>query len=169
MLRMVAQNQSKIADTLTRGQLAKSAGVGVEALRFYEQEGLLPKPKRDHVGYRRYAPEMIQRLHFITHAKDLGFTLREIHEILELRELAGRACSPICDRVNAKIAEVDKKIRTLTLLKGCLEKLSSVCDGGQPIEVCPIVHFIEQMNGVEQDCLALGEPSKKPNPKKKGK
>lgn len=162
---MVAQTQFKIADTLTRGQLAKGAGVGVEALRFYEKQGLLPAPKRDNSGYRRYTPEMAQRLRFITHAKDLGFTLREIHEMLELRDLAGDTCSPICDRVDAKIDEVEKKIRTLTLLKRCLEKLSGACDGGQPIQSCPIVHFIEQMDRIEQDCLR----AKKPNQRRREK
>jgi len=166
---VVAQTH-KIADTLTRGQLAKSAGVGAEALRFYEKQGLLPTPKRDNSGYRRYTPEMAQRLRFITHAKDLGFTLREIHEMLELRDLAGGTCFPICNRVDAKIAEIEKKIRSLTLLKRYLEKLSGACDGGQPIESCPIVHFIEQMDHTEQDCLPIGDPqAKKPNQRRKEK
>ncbi len=171
MLRVIAQTQPKIADTLTRGQLAKNAGVGSEALRFYEKQGLLPKPKRDDSGYRRYTPEIAQRLRFITHAKDLGFTLREIHELLELRDHAEDTCSPICGCINAKIAEIEKKIRTLTLLRKCLEKLAAACDGGQPIESCPIVHFIEQMDRMEQDCLALGKPrtNEKVKPKKKRK
>jgi len=168
---VVGKSASEGSTSLTRGRLAKVAGVGAEALRFYEKQGLLPKPKRDNSGYRRYTPEMAQRLRFITHAKDLGFTLREIHELLELRDLADDTCSPICDRINAKIAEVEKKIRSLTLLGKCLEKLAAACDGGQPIESCPILHFIEQMERMEQDCLALGEPrtNEKAKPKKKRK
>jgi len=136
---------------MTRGQLAKIAGVGYEALRFYEKQGLLPEPKRDNSGYRRYTPEMVQRLRIITHAKDLGFTLREIQELLELRDHAGDKCSPICDCVNAKVAEIQKKIQALTLLSHCLEKLATACDGEHPIENCPIIHFIEEMERMKHE------------------
>ena len=138
--------------TLTRGQLAKRAGVGPEALRFYEKRGLLPKPWRDRAGYRRYPEESAQRLRFIAHAKTLGFSLREIHELLKLRDISGETCGYVNDRISAKLAEVERKLRMLESLKACLEKLTDACDGRRPIERCPIMQFIEQMESVEQKC-----------------
>ncbi len=155
--------------TFTRGQLAKRAGVGIEALRYYENRRLIPEPRRDSAGYRRYSEESARRLRFIVHAKSLGFSLREIQELLNLRDLAGETCGDVRDRVSAKLVEVERKLRTLTLLKACLEKLTAACDGRRPIEQCPIIQFIEQMEGIEQNCPALiSEPStkKKTKPKK---
>ena len=153
--------------TLTRGQLAKRAGVGPEALRFYEIRGLIPKPRRDRAGYRRYPEETAQRLRFIAHAKTLGFSLREIHELLKLRDITGETCGDVNDRISARLAEVERKLRTLESLKACLEKLAEACDGRRPIERCPIMQFIEQMESFEQDCPALiQESSTKRNTKR---
>lgn len=167
---MVARIQPEIENALTRGQVAKCTGVGTEALRFYEKQGLLPEPKRDVSGYRRYTPEMVQQIRFVTHAKELGFTLQEIKELIELKDLAEDNCISICRRVDAKIAEVERKIRTLTLLKKCLKRLSAACDGRQPIESCPIFHFIEQMERLGQDCLTFEylteNKESKPEPEK---
>lgn len=70
---------------MTRGQLAKAAGVHTETIRFYEQKGLIPEPGRSATGYRQYTDEYIGRIRFIHRAQDLGFTLKEIHELLSLR------------------------------------------------------------------------------------
>ena len=70
--------------SLTIGQLAKGAGVGVETLRFYEREGLIAEPERRASGYRQYPPEAVDLVRFIRHAKELGFTLKEIQELLDL-------------------------------------------------------------------------------------
>ena len=70
---------------LTIGQVARQAGVGVETVRFYERQGLLDAPPRRASGYRQYAPEMVARLQFIRRAKELGFALKEIRELLSLR------------------------------------------------------------------------------------
>lgn len=71
-------------EALTIGQLARHAGVGVETIRFYEREGLLAEPERRPSGYRQYPAEVVRRVRFIRHAKELGFTLREIQGLLEL-------------------------------------------------------------------------------------
>ena len=70
--------------SLSIGQLAKQAGVGVETVRFYEREGLLAEPERRQSGYRQYQNDTVQRLLFIRRAKELGFTLKEIKELLKL-------------------------------------------------------------------------------------
>lgn len=160
MLRMVAPILPETAQFLTRGQVARSTGVGAEALRFYEKQGLLPELGRDPSGYRRYSPEVVKQIRFIAHAKELGFTLQEIKELIALKDLAEGDCIAICKRIDGKITEVEKKIRALMLLKNCLERLSAACDGKQPMESCPIVRFIEQMECLEQDCLEFGGPKK---------
>jgi MerR family copper efflux transcriptional regulator len=74
-------------DTQTRitiGAVARRAGVGIDTIRYYEREGLLPKPRRRASGYRDYGSEVVERLRFIRRAKDLGFTLEEIRELLAL-------------------------------------------------------------------------------------
>lgn len=70
---------------LTIGQVARQAGVGVETVRFYERQGLLAPPERTTSGYRQYEEEAIWRLRFIRRAKELGFTLNEIKELLSMR------------------------------------------------------------------------------------
>ncbi len=66
------------------GQVAKAAGIGIDAIRFYEREGLIEKPPRRSSGYRAYSPDVVQRLRFIKRAKELGFSLSEISELLSL-------------------------------------------------------------------------------------
>ena len=75
------------------GQVAKAAGIGIDAIRFYEREGLIEKPPRRSSGYRAYSPDVVQRLRFIKRAKELGFSLREISELLSLEgnPMAGAA------------------------------------------------------------------------------
>ena len=153
-------------NTLTRGQLAKLAGIGAEAVRFYEKQGLLPKPHRDEAGYRRYPEETAQRLRFITHAKWLGFTLREVRELLDLRDRAGESCGDVRDRIVAKGLEIKRKLRALTLMENAVEKLAAACDGARPIDRCPIIEFIEKMESLEQDCPTLNrEPTASRKPK----
>ena len=72
--------------SLTIGQLAKAAGVGVETVRFYERGGLLPLPARRQSGYRQYSQDAVRRVRFIRRAKDLGFTLKEIGEVMKISE-----------------------------------------------------------------------------------
>jgi len=79
-------------ESMTIGKLAKRAGVGVETIRFYERKGLLPEPPRRYSGYREYPESAIDRVRFIRRAKELGFTLKEIGELLELRIRPGTTC-----------------------------------------------------------------------------
>ena len=69
---------------ITIGAVARRAGVGIDTIRYYEREGLLPEPQRRASGYRDYGPDVVERLRFIRRAKDLGFTLEEIRELLAL-------------------------------------------------------------------------------------
>ncbi len=129
--------------SLTIGKVAGLAGVGVETIRFYEREGLIPKPPRKESGYRQYPEEAVVRIRFIKRAKDLGFSLKEIREILSLRISSEVTCEDIRVRAEAKISDIEKKIGTLTKMKRALTKLTSACMGEVPVSRCPILEALE--------------------------
>lgn len=138
-------------NSVTIGQLAKAAGVGVETVRFYEREGLLVEPPRRRSGYRQYPREAIARVRFIRRAKDLGFTLKEIAELLALRIAPDKSCADVRAIANAKIADVEAKIHDLTRIKGALETLARACRGKGPTSECPILDAIVQTEGEHAD------------------
>lgn len=129
--------------TLTIGQVAQQAEIGVETVRFYEREGLIDNPSRRPSGYRQYEPDVVDRLRFIRRAKDLGFTLREIKELLELRLDPKSNCTDVKPRALAKINEIDSKIATLQRMKEALVKLTRACSGKGTISDCPILDALE--------------------------
>ncbi len=132
-------------DALTTGELAKRAGVGVETIRFYEREGLIQKPPRRRSGYRQYPEETIRRVQFIRRAKDLGFTLQEVAELLSLR-VAQRAstCARVRERAAAKIADVEGKISDLERIRGALGQLVRACTGRGRAGACSILEALDQ-------------------------
>ncbi|MFQ6115301.1 MAG: MerR family transcriptional regulator, partial [bacterium] len=95
---------------LTISQLAKKAEVNIETLRYYERQGLIPEPIRTSAGYRQYSLDYVDRIHFIKRAKELGFTLREIDDLLTLRIDDETTCDEVRERAEAKIMEIEKKI-----------------------------------------------------------
>src|SRR5260370_13509878 len=99
--------------SLTIGRLAKQAGVNLETVRFYERRGLLPKPPRTASGYRVFPADAARRLRFIKRAQELGFSLKEIRDLLSLRMRPGTSRSDIQARADAKVPDIDEKIRTL--------------------------------------------------------
>ena len=102
---------------MTIGQVARSAGVGVETVRFYERQGLLEEPARKESGYRQYEEEVVARLRFIKRAKELGFSLKEIKELLALRVDPTTTCAEVRSKAAAKIADVEQKIEALQRIK----------------------------------------------------
>lgn len=129
---------------ITIGELAKLSGVGVETIRYYERERLLEQPKRPPGGFRRYPPEALQRLRFVRHAKDLGFTLDEIRDLLKLRARRGASCSTVCGKAQKKIAEIDARIGELRRLRDALTDLADACTGEVAIEDCSILAAMER-------------------------
>ncbi len=128
---------------LTIGKLATAAGVGVETIRFYEREGLLTKPARKRVGYRQYSAEAVTRVLFIRRAKELGFTLKEISELLKLRVNPGKSCADVRAVAKAKIVDVEAKMADLARIKAALEKLARACSGKGSTTECPILEAIQ--------------------------
>ena len=129
--------------TLTIGQLAQHAGVGVETVRFYEREGLISEPPRRPSGYRDYPPETVTRIVFIRRAKELGFSLKEISELLELRVRPRRNCAHVKQRADAKITDIDAKIGSLRRMRRALKSLAKACEERTPTTECPILASLD--------------------------
>jgi Hg(II)-responsive transcriptional regulator len=129
---------------LKRGQLAKQTGVNPETIRYYENIGLLPKAARTENGYRIYSEEDIRRIKFIKRAKELGFTLKEIKELLELRFEDIGSCSDVRELAEEKLKDVEQKIKDLEKIKKILKQLIDQCPGKGSISQCPIVSTIEE-------------------------
>jgi Hg(II)-responsive transcriptional regulator len=132
------------ATTTTIGALAKNAGVGIETVRFYERKGLLPKPARLDSGYRFYTEQDAKRIRFIKRAQELGFTLREVKELLGLRVNAKAKCEHVKERTDHKIVEIDGKIKDLRRMLRSLKVLSEACGcGSASTTECPILDCFE--------------------------
>lgn len=125
---------------LTSGQLAKAAGVGVETLRFYEREGLLPAPARAaSSGYRQYPPSAAERVRFVRRAQLIGFQLKDIKELLALRDDPTAGSAAVRERAVAKLADIEQKIKDLQAMRAELSALVARCDGTAPAAHCPIM------------------------------
>ena len=131
-------------ESLTIGQLAQHAGVGVETIRFYEREGLISEPPRRPSGYRDYPLGTVARIVFIRRAKDLGFTLKEINELLELRVRPRRNCAQVKRSAEAKIADIDGKIASLRRMRRGLKDLTKACEDRTPTTECPILASLDK-------------------------
>ncbi len=128
---------------LTIGQLAVSAGVNVETIRFYERKGLLKQPEREGRRIRRYSADARRRLTFIRGARDLGFTLQEVGELLSLRQDPKATRSDVRVRTMAKLEDVDRRIEFLEEVRSSLKTLLQQCEGSGPASNCPILDSLE--------------------------
>ena len=138
----------------TIGQVAQQAGVGVETVRFYEREGLLEARARRASGYRQFDAEAIARLKFIRQAQRLGFTLREIKELLALKLDPGSTRAQVRACAEAKLADIDARINELQRMKRALAPLVDACDGHGELEGCPI------LNAIDHSCEhSVGRPN----------
>lgn len=123
----------------TIGALAQQAGVAVDTLRYYEREGLLPPTTRRASGYREYDTGAVERVRFIRRAKDLGFTLEEIRELLALETDRDNGVEGIKQRASARLEELNERIRQFTGMRDALAKLVEECPGGGEPACCPIL------------------------------
>ena len=136
-------NQRTANTSLTRGQLAREAGVKVATVRYYERRGLLKAGGRSASGYHHYEPDAVQRLRFIRRAQELGFTLAEVEELLALRVEAGQRCEEVREQAEAKIADMQRKIGDLQRMKKALSSLVEACRREQGSGRCPVVEALE--------------------------
>ena len=129
---------------LTIGQVAKLAAVGVQTIRYYEREGLIEEPPRSESGYRLYSPEAAVRIRFIRHAKELGFSLKEIKELLSLRADSAASCADVRERATAKVSEIEAKMQSLARMREVLLRLTAICTGTGPTSRCPILEALDE-------------------------
>lgn len=130
-------------ENLTIGQVAKKAQVNVETIRYYERRGLILEPPRRESGYRQYSQDAVARIQFIRRAKDLGFSLKEIWELLSLRVDPDTTCGDIKSRAEAKLADIEGRIRTLQRMKKALKTLIATCAKRGPSGECPILEALD--------------------------
>jgi MerR family mercuric resistance operon transcriptional regulator len=136
-------NQEDVMRALSIGALAKQTGITVEAVRYYERVGLIPRPPRSTSGYRRYPETTLRRLKFIQHAKNVGFTLRDIRELLSLQASPDAGCADVRRQASRKLAEVEARIEALGEIRAALADLIKRCRGTGPTSECPIIDALE--------------------------
>ncbi|MCE3236913.1 MAG: merR1 [Vampirovibrio sp.] len=129
---------------LKSGTLAKRANVNPETLRYYEREGLLPEPERSETGYRLYADEDVKRVRFIKRAQELGFSLKEIKELLALKLDASQSASQVKKLAELKIQDIEAKIQSLRAMKSILSELTEACSGKGSVDHCPILSCLDE-------------------------
>lgn len=129
--------------TLTIGQVAKRAGIGVEAVRFYERRGLIDRPHKPATGFRRYPPEVVARIEFIRRASAAGFTLRDVGELLALRARPAAPCAGVRSRAVSKVADIDRRLDELQRIRSALVTLVEACKGDCAIAACSILTALD--------------------------
>jgi MerR family mercuric resistance operon transcriptional regulator len=132
--------------TFKIGEVASRANVNKETVRYYEKRELIPKPDRRYSGYRIFTKRHIDQITFIKRAQQLGFTLREIKELLEIRMDKDTTCSEIKAEAQEKYRDVVAKIEDLQRVKKTLVDLIDSCSGSGPKGACPILGALEGEN-----------------------
>jgi len=129
-------------DSLKIGELAKRTGALVETIRYYEREGLLPKPGRSEGNYRVYSDTDLERLQFIRHCRSLDMTLEEIRDLLRFRDSPDENCGEVNALLDEHIEHVTKRIKELKLLQKNLIGLRSLCQQAQASKDCRILQSL---------------------------
>ena len=130
---------------LTIGHLAKETATKVETIRFYEKIGLLPQPERTGGNYRAYDVSHLKRLSFIRRARDLGFSLDQVRELLTLADDRSQFCAAIDAIASEHRSDVERKIRDLRALKAELDSLIDQCSCGTVAE-CRIIESLSPVD-----------------------
>lgn len=131
------------------GELAAEAGVNLQTIRFYERRGLLREPPRLMSGYRTYSAEAVRTIRFIKRCQGLGFTLTEIAELLQVRERRSVNAARVRTMAEAKVQDIDERIRGLQNMRDELSRLLSRCTCGTGPTVCPALEAMDQHESLE--------------------
>ncbi len=137
---------SQTMQQLTISRLAQDGGVNLQTVRYHERQGLLVPAARTEAGYRMFQPETARRIRFIKRAQELGFSLSEIKELLSLRVDAHTTQADIRKGAQAKLADIEQKMRHLEAIHASLSRLTKSCRGCGSVADCPI---LENLNGEE--------------------
>ncbi|HKK29931.1 MAG TPA: MerR family transcriptional regulator [Alphaproteobacteria bacterium] len=125
---------------MTIGTLARNAGVGVETVRYYQRRGLMNEPERSWGSIRRYGEQDLRRLRFIRHARELGFSLAEAAELLQLDD--GVECEQAQRIAEEKLGQIEQRIDQLRRIQNTLEALLEQCRGSDTAR-CPMIEALE--------------------------
>lgn len=128
---------------MTIGQVAQKTGVGIETIRFYERKGLISEPPRKDSGYRQYGADVVDHLAFIQQAKELGFSLKEIGELLSIKSDTKTVCKDVKQVAMEKLYDIETKIKMLRRMRKSLKKLVDKCPGQGPLGECPILDALD--------------------------
>lgn len=131
-------------EVLTIGQVAKNAGVNFQTIRYYERRHLIPEPPRTESGYRQYSPDDVARVKFIKRAQELGFSLKEIAELLSLKVVSNTICSDVQKQAEGKIAAIEAKIQMLQRINQTLTDLVNSCRENALTDECPILAVLDE-------------------------
>jgi MerR family mercuric resistance operon transcriptional regulator len=136
------QERRRMSGELTIGQLAQTAGVNVETIRYYQRRGLLDEPDKPLGGHRRYSADAVKRVRFIKRAQQLGFTLEEVKSLLLLEE--GQNCRETCLLAEQKLEQIEGRISDLSRMRDILKELITQCIEGKRPRSCPIIITLEK-------------------------
>ncbi|MEA3252929.1 MAG: helix-turn-helix domain-containing protein [Pseudomonadota bacterium] len=128
---------------LRRGELAKRTGCNIETIRYYERIGLLPDPPRSANGFRSYEERHLTRLTFIRRARELGFTLEEVKDLLRLVDGGHYTCAQVQELALRHADEIQRKINDLHRMQGALKEMAAQCSGKE-VPMCPIVEILSE-------------------------
>jgi len=131
--------------SLTIGQVAKETQVSLDTIRLYERYGLIKEPQRAANGYRQYSEEVIDCLKFISRTKNMGFTLKEIKELLAIHQTSHQTCGDVKQRTQEKLKQVRRKMDELRQLETALQQLFNTCEQHRPEDLCPLFTTLKPM------------------------
>ncbi len=132
---------------MTIGRLSSASDVSIDTIRYYERENLLPAPARTASGYRVYDQDSLRRLRFIRRAKQLGFNLEDIRNLLALTDVDGPSAE-VKQLTELKLRLVEDRIKDLRRMQKALQALNDSCDGSGPTHQCPIIDALNEDNHV---------------------
>jgi Cu(I)-responsive transcriptional regulator len=135
---------------LTIGDLAKRTGVKVQTIRYYEAIGLLAAPDRTEGNQRRYGGRAVDTLRFVRHARDLGFEIDQIRDLLSLASHPERPCSDADAIARHHLKQVEQRIAILRSLRGELKRMIRQCSGGR-VETCRVIEVLADHKHCQSD------------------
>ena len=144
---------------LTIGTLSKKTGTKVQTIRYYEQIGLMPEPGRTEGGQRRYDNAQLDRLSFIRHSRQLGFSLDAIRELLDLSDQPNRPCEEVDAIARRQLNQVEQRMARLKALRTELKRMVHECSGGRTAD-CKVLEVLRDHSEclTEHDEIGTGEP-----------
>lgn len=124
--------------------ISKKTGFSIDTIRYYEKMGLIENVDRSKAGYRIFSNDDLKRFLFIKKAKNMGFTLNDIKELLEIRIISDEPCEPVHQLAREKLKIVEEKLEELSRIKKVLKELIGQCAKHEPTEPCPVLRILEK-------------------------